>query len=116
MSASSSSEMKAEPNLTPLLDVVFQLITFFMLLINFSNDNYDQRVRLPVAGSARPIDDAEKVSEDRLVLNVDRQGHLLAGGKALIVQQATQELHREAVLLKRNIQAAGVKLPADGTL
>ena len=52
-----SSELKAEPNLTPLLDVVFQLITFFMLVINFSSENYDQRVRLPVADSARPIDD-----------------------------------------------------------
>ena len=48
-----SSEFKAEPNLTPLLDVVFQLITFFMLVINFSSENYDQRVRLPVAESAR---------------------------------------------------------------
>ena len=30
MAASTSSELRAEPNLTPLLDVVFQLITFFM--------------------------------------------------------------------------------------
>ena len=57
MSASMTSEIKAEPNLTPLLDVVFQLITFFMLVINFSSENYDQRVRLPVADSARPIED-----------------------------------------------------------
>ena len=76
MSASASAD-KAEPNLTPLLDVVFQLITFFMLVINFSNDNYDQRVKLPVAGSARPVEDGEKVDEDRLVLNVDKEGHLL---------------------------------------
>ena len=54
MAGSVTSELRAEPNLTPLLDVVFQLITFFMLVINFSNENYDQRVRLPVAGSARP--------------------------------------------------------------
>ena len=53
-----STELKAEPNLTPLLDVVFQLITFFMLVINFSSENYDQRVRLPVAESARPVEDA----------------------------------------------------------
>ena len=90
--------MKAEPNLTPLLDVVFQFITFFMLVINFSNDNYDQRVRLPVAGSARPIEDAEKVSEDRLVLNVDRQGHLLMSGKVLTVQQAIEEIKHQAEL------------------
>ncbi|MGE3818419.1 MAG: ExbD/TolR family protein [Isosphaeraceae bacterium] len=54
------STMRAEPNLTPLLDIVFQLITFFMLLINFSKDNYDARVKLPVAGSARPVDDGAK--------------------------------------------------------
>ena len=36
MAGSVSSELQAEPNLTPLLDVVFQLITFFMLVINFS--------------------------------------------------------------------------------
>ena len=84
MSATMSSDVRAEPNLTPLLDVVFQLITFFMLVINFSNDNYDQRVRLPVAGSARPVDDGDEgVAEDRLVLNVDRQGHLLMNGQVL---------------------------------
>ena len=60
MSASMGSELKAEPNLTPLLDVVFQLITFFMLVINFSQDNFDSRVKLPIAGSARPQDDADQ--------------------------------------------------------
>ena len=44
MSASDEQrDCKAEPNLTPLLDVVFQLITFFMLVINFSNDNFDSK-------------------------------------------------------------------------
>ncbi|MDR3636661.1 MAG: biopolymer transporter ExbD [Isosphaeraceae bacterium] len=116
MSASMGTEMKAEPNLTPLLDVVFQLITFFMLLINFSNDNYDARVRLPVAGSARPMDDAQSLSEDRFVLNVDRQGHLLLGGKSLFIQKAAEEIQSQAKLIKRNVQAAGVKIPADGSL
>ena len=55
-----STELKAEPNLTPLLDVVFQLITFFMLMINFSSDNYDRRITLPVAGSARPVEDEQQ--------------------------------------------------------
>ena len=64
MSASMSQNTKAEPNLTPLLDVVFQLITFFMLLINFSNDNYDLRIKLPVAGSARPLDVADKAAAE----------------------------------------------------
>ena len=110
MSGSSGKEMRAEPNLTPLLDVVFQLITFFMLLINFSNDNYDQRVRLPVAGSARPIDDAEKIGEDRLVLNVDRQGHLLASGQVMPTHKAIAEIKHQAEIVRFNMKAAGVKV------
>jgi len=117
MSASSSTEMSAEPNLTPLLDVVFQLITFFMLVINFSNDNYDVRVRLPVAGTARPLDDADKaVGQDRLVLNIDRDGHLLFTGKVLTQQKAMEEIKHQASLVKLNLKAAGVKLNATNDL
>jgi len=104
---------KADPNLTPLLDVVFQLITFFMLLVNFSNDNYDQRVRLPVAGTARPIDEAEKVAEDRLVLNVDRDGNLLFNGETLSTTKATEAIKHQATLVKLNLKAIGQK-PGEG--
>ena len=88
MAGSVTGEVRAEPNLTPLLDVVFQLITFFMLVINFTADNYDQRVHLPVAGSARPVEDTQRVSEDRIVLNVDREGHLLVGGQTQPLQRS----------------------------
>src|SRR5207249_1683921 len=91
MSATSSID-RADPNLTPLLDVVFQLITFFMLVINFSNDNYDQRVKLPVAGTAHPVESSEKVAEDRLVLNVDKQGHLLMNGEVMPTHKAVREI------------------------
>lgn len=109
MSAQMGSEMRAEPNLTPLLDVVFQLITFFMLLINFSNDNYDARVRLPVAASAVPIEETEQASDDRLVVNVDRDGHMISGGVALPLQKATTEIKHQADLVRLNLKAAGIK-------
>ncbi len=116
MSASMSNKMKAEPNLTPLLDVVFQLITFFMLVINFSSENYDQRVHLPVADSARPIEEPEQVSEDRLVLNVDSEGHLLIGGEVQPLHQALQTIKHQADLVRLNLKAAGTKVPASGAL
>jgi len=116
MAGSITSELKAEPNLTPLLDVVFQLITFFMLVINFSNENYDQRVRLPVAGSARPIDDEKRVSEDRLVLNIDQDGHLLIGGEVQPLNKAIQTIKHQADLVKLNLKAAGAKLDSGGGL
>ena len=101
MSASMSSEVKAEPNLTPLLDVVFQLITFFMLVINFSAENYDQRVHLPVAGSASPVDPADG-SKDRLVLNIDKEGRLLFNGEVLDSEAALKEISLQAELVRQN--------------
>lgn len=53
------SELEAsegKPNLVPMLDMVFQLITFFMLVINFKAGSLDRNLELPVVGSARPVD------------------------------------------------------------
>lgn len=76
------SEMKtdttAEPNLTPMLDMVFQLITFFMLVINFKAASMDLSLQLPVVGSAVPVD--TQGTEDLLVLNVDFEGKLKVYG------------------------------------
>jgi biopolymer transport protein ExbD len=116
MAGSVGTETKAEPNLTPLLDVVFQLITFFMLVINFSSENYDQRVRLPVAGSARPVDEEARVSEDRLVLNVDQDGHLIMGGEVLPLHRSVETIRHQADLIKLNIKAAGLKFDPVGGL
>jgi biopolymer transport protein ExbD len=116
MAGSVTTELKAEPNLTPLLDVVFQLITFFMLVINFSNENYDQRVRLPVAGSARPVEDEKAASDDRLILNIDPDGHLLFGGEVQPLHKAIQTIKHQADLIKLNLKAGGQKLDSSGSL
>ena len=97
-------ELKAEPNLTPLLDIVFQLITFFMLVINFSQDNYDARIKLPVAGSARPQDDADKLNDERLVLNVDKMGNMIFNGEVLSGEQASGKIRLEAQIARQNIK------------
>lgn len=80
MSGSMQSEANAEPNLTPMLDMVFQLITFFMLVINFKAASMDLNLRLPVVGSARPVD--TQGTEQLLVLNVDAKGQLNVYGMA----------------------------------
>jgi len=78
MSASMSHGASAEPNLTPILDMVFQLITFFMLVINFKSAALDLSLKLPVIGSARPVD--TQGQEDLLVLNIDSRGQLKVFG------------------------------------
>jgi len=71
----------SSPNLTPLLDVVLQLITFFMMLIHFGSklEGETKAVRLPVAPAALPGGD---LGLDRLVVAVDASGKLLAEGNS----------------------------------
>jgi biopolymer transport protein ExbD len=69
MSGSVPGGESAEPNLTPMLDMVFQLITFFMLVVNFKAAELDLTLKLPVLSSAKPLPPgAEKLK--MLVLNV----------------------------------------------
>lgn len=81
MSASMSHSSSAEPNLTPILDMVFQLITFFMLVINFKTAAMDLDLKLPVVGSAKPVD--TQGQEDLLVLNINSQGQLRVYGQII---------------------------------
>ena len=91
----SQLETEGKPNLTPILDMVFQLITFFMLVINFKSASLDLSLRLPVVGSARPVDNQGQ--ESLLILNIDKEGKLNVYGqtrpvKEYIAEEATASL------------------------
>ena len=49
----------AEPNLTPLLDLVLQLLMFFMMTVNFINEQVTGEVKLPTSQSAIPLSKSE---------------------------------------------------------
>ena len=76
-----STTGRLDVNLTPLLDLVLQLIMFFMLTVNFVRvDQANERVDLPVAQTAMPL----VSSGDSLVfINIDKDGQRLAGGARL---------------------------------
>jgi biopolymer transport protein ExbD len=57
----------AEPNLTPLLDVVLQLLMFFMMCVNFVTEQIQEGIKLPVSQAAKPID---KTEGDVLFINL----------------------------------------------
>lgn len=65
-----------ELDMTPMIDMTFQLIAFFMFTINFNNDIVNKDVQLPVAEIARPV---ERAMLRPLFLNVDKEGRLLTG-------------------------------------
>ncbi|MDG3002493.1 ExbD/TolR family protein [Paludisphaera mucosa] len=94
MSRSSPSHA-LNPNLTPLLDLVLQLITFFMMLIHFGNqiEGETRAVRLPVAPAALPGVD---LALDRLAAAIDARGSLLADGQVLQGDAASAWWRRQA--------------------
>ena len=49
----------AEPNLTPLLDVVLQLLMFFMMCVNFVNEQVNEDIKLPRSQAVKPMDKGE---------------------------------------------------------
>jgi biopolymer transport protein ExbD len=60
----SSSEV--DPNLTPLLDLVLQLLMFFIINVNFVSEQVNPDIKLPRSVSARPMD---KPAEADIFLN-----------------------------------------------
>ena len=72
-------ENKCEPNLTPLLDVVLQLVMFFMLCANFIMESVNESIKLPTALEAKALD---KSTNNFVILNLNKEGKVLLGAGA----------------------------------
>jgi len=48
-----------DPNLTPLLDLVLQLLMFFIMCCNFATEQVSGDIKLPYSDSAKPIEKAD---------------------------------------------------------
>lgn len=81
MAAAVGSEERMELNLTPLLDVVLQLIMFFMMCVNFVMDQVDPNVLLPSSVSARELPPKSDVQVVVVNLEVVRQPVIGPDGK-----------------------------------
>ncbi len=82
MSASVGGD-ELDVNLTPLLDLVLQLIMFFMITVNFVRvDQFDDSISLPMASESVPLDNT---AEEWIFLNLDGAGRLVGslGSQAL---------------------------------
>ncbi len=70
---SHGSTEKCEPNMTPLLDLVLQLVMFFMICANFVMEQTSVEVKLPKAIAAKALDKMDEA----IYLNVNDQGKVL---------------------------------------
>lgn len=91
-------------DLTPMIDIVFQLIAFFMFVLNFSQVDHDERIRLPASELAKPSD---TVVERPLTLQITRDGRAIFGGKVMDLPALRTELFDEADFLRRADRSPG---------
>lgn len=108
--AASAGDDDIEINLTPLLDLVLQLIMFFMITVNFvAADQFDESISLPVAQSAVPL---EATAEKWVFLNIDSKGKLVGtlGNMSLDTPAKVQAyLTKEKESLEREARGLGQK-------
>jgi biopolymer transport protein ExbD len=70
----SRMDVSAEGDMTAMIDMTFQLIAFFMILINFADSEANQEIKLPASQLAIP---PEAPPEDPIVLQMDKLGNIL---------------------------------------
>lgn len=90
----------AEGDMTPMIDMVFQLIAFFMVLINFSEVEQDQRVNLPLSELAKP---PEVAYEKPITLQMTKDEGIIvnAGGADLLsIDELKIVLKQEAQIIR----------------
>lgn len=108
-----------EPDMTPMIDIVFQLLTFFMIAINFENTKADERVKLPIDALAKP---PETRLENELILNygyIRQNGEQIGqpvifyNGENVLLEHIQFSLEQEAKFFKAKALSNSEKILDD---
>ena len=75
-------------NLTPMIDVIFNLIIFFMVCTSFSETERKVDVSVPKVGDVRTLSDAPQ----RRVINVHRDGQITLDSQPVTLPQLSTRL------------------------
>ena len=102
------SEALHEGDMTPMIDMVFQLIAFFMVLINFSEADQNQLIRLPSSELAIP---PKSPVASPITIHVLENGEAILGAEKVPVSRLARLL-----TVERNVLDRVGKSAADATI
>jgi len=74
--------------MTPMIDMVFLLLIFFLVATTFHQTEREMQIALPFAGAAAPI--SSMLQE--LVVNVDETGAIVLGGRTVTPAELEQRV------------------------
>ena len=92
-----------KPDMTPMIDIVFQLIAFFMVVINFTKVDQNVKIFLPASELAKP---PEAPPESPITLQLTSYGTVIFGGEESPKEQDPLLWLRPLLLRERQIIAA----------
>ena len=78
-------------NMTPMIDVVFQLMIFFLVTFKVDKDQINEDIRLAMAPHGPAIED--KKDPRTVIIEVDRKGHIMIGRNRLTQVQLQGLMH-----------------------
>jgi biopolymer transport protein ExbD len=79
-------------NLTSMLDVIFQLLIFFVVATEFSKEDREMNVELPTASEAKPL----IVQPQEIFVNITDDGKIFSGGKEYSITDLEEHLAEAA--------------------
>ncbi len=106
-------------NMTPMIDVCFQLIIFFMLSLRLYSPEGDFAVKMPLASPQQSLPEESETLPVRIRLRADAQGNLASIEMGQRQLASFEQLHREIRELCGPVSSAGrpeVELDCDYNL
>ena len=110
----SDGPSKTDIDMTPMIDMTFQLITFFVFTLNFSSAVQDDRVQLPMSQLAKPADGP---SVEPITLQLMSDGRVIYAGEPLALADIGGYLENEKRVMVdagKEPNSATVIIRADG--
>jgi biopolymer transport protein ExbD len=80
-------------DLTPMIDVVFNLLIFFMVVSQFASEERDLKVVLPDGSEAMPL----TVKPREIFINVDQDGRYFVRSREVTAEELSQLLVQAAL-------------------
>ncbi len=91
-----SDIVSVDSDMTPMIDMTFQLIAFFAVLINFADSEQNDRVTLPESELAKPI---KAVLEFPIIVHLTNTNTVEIGGTVVNLDALRSHLAPELSLL-----------------
>lgn len=110
---SQNSAATAEMDMTPMIDMTFQLLAFFMIIINFSESDQNDKIKLPKSVLAKPPD---KPLDHPITLHLQESGNVIYGTEEFTIPALPTYLRREKAVLQsenRKVSEANIIIRAD---